>query len=100
MAQLFSQALASLLVASYGSQGYGGTILSRLKAGKIIDSGRVLLYLPRNGPKRRYLLYQYILPWKCMQRTLLRNGHFPKVIHVGVSHIEYTDICRIPSSRI
>jgi hypothetical protein len=35
MAQLCSQALGSLFVAFYGSQGYGGGIRTRLHAGRL-----------------------------------------------------------------
>jgi hypothetical protein len=48
--QLYPQALGSLFVASYESQGYGGGIQPRLHTGAELTTNRVLVITSRLGP--------------------------------------------------
>jgi hypothetical protein len=52
MAQLYPQALGSLYVASYDSQGYGGVILTRLHTGPQPGGPGPRIYIPQDqgGP--------------------------------------------------
>jgi hypothetical protein len=47
VAQLYPQALDSLSVASYDSQGYGGSIRPRLHTGYIFCPGKIALFILR-----------------------------------------------------
>jgi hypothetical protein len=55
VARLYPQALGSLSVASYDSQGYGGGIGTRLHAGLSELNYLRLLVQPQHGPHRKHL---------------------------------------------
>jgi hypothetical protein len=65
VAQLYTQTLGSLFVASYDSQGYGGGIKTRFHAGSVINF--------RHGPHRKHLLLPELL--RCVTATLPSTGH-------------------------
>jgi hypothetical protein len=49
VAQLYPQALGSLFIASYDSQGYGGSIRTRLNAGLVINQSQSQSYFTVDG---------------------------------------------------
>jgi hypothetical protein len=62
--QLCPQALGSLFIASYDSQGYGGGTRTRFSAGTTTTVLFVLVIQPRHGPHRK-LLFHYCVFSRC-----------------------------------
>jgi hypothetical protein len=54
VAQLHPQALGSLFVASYDSQGYGGAIRNRLHAGTELVAPMFFKITPLHGPQGKH----------------------------------------------
>jgi hypothetical protein len=74
MAQLYPQALCSLFVASYDSQGYGGGIRSLLHTA-LIQMIFVLFITPRHGPRGKYglsLAEKACLQRRCIATKIIR----------------------------
>jgi hypothetical protein len=92
VAQLYPQALGSLFVASYDSQGYGGGIRTRLHAGMSTQSESELLY------EWRFTANHFVLtpsPLRLMARFLFSTAHLasgPAGTH-GHIFVQCQDIC-------
>jgi hypothetical protein len=80
VAQLYPQAMGSIFVASYDSQGYGGGIRTRLHAGWLLATVSQLSCLEHLGTDRkeniiRLLLFPIVTVKTCLfTKTLLSNG--------------------------
>jgi hypothetical protein len=69
VARLYPQALGSLVVASYDSQNYGGSIRPRLNTGSVWVAPTVFKIIPRQGPLRKHspsVFVEACLPRRCI----------------------------------
>jgi hypothetical protein len=76
VAQLYPQALGSLFVASYDSQGYGGGIRPRLHAREGAITSVVLKITPRHGPRGKHsssIVVEVCLLRRCIATVAART---------------------------